>query len=123
MPAPESAYRMQKAVLWEKVGDDKAGEPLVSAGVELEVRWNSIYREVHDPLGNIIALLALVVVDQPVAIDSIMWKGELVDWVDNGSQVLLQVATYKETADLKGRDVRYTLGLSRFRGTLPTISS
>lgn len=121
MPRPSQRHRHQTAVLWAKVGNDAAGEPLVSAPVELRVRWVQQRREAVDANGNTVALDASVTADRVIPVDSVMWLGELVDWTGSGE--LHQVRTQGVVPDLKGRATAYTAGLARFRDTLPTVKT
>jgi hypothetical protein len=111
--------------LWERVGNDAYGEPIVSSPIELRVRWEDTDDEMRKPDSTLIRLAATVVVDRKVPIGSIMWKGDLDDWNGTGSSTdeidLMQVEAYLETPDLKNRYLRRVLRLSRFRSTLPTI--
>jgi hypothetical protein len=126
MPAPETNARHQKAVLWPFTGTyDDYGQPVVGEPEEVVVRWNTGRAEALDPLGNTIALDAEVVVNQRVEVGGNMALGELSAWEEVGTGdtgsigELMQVLTYNETPDLKGRAVRRTVGLKRFRDALP----
>lgn len=132
MPHPETAYRTQKALLWPASGFDAYGQPKVGEPVELLVRWNAKRREATDPQGNSIMLDATVVVDREVAVGGTMWLAAdqspgsgtaLSQWYGTGSgdvdDEVMRVAIYSETPDLKGRVARRTVGLQRFRDTLP----
>ena len=126
MPEQEmdSAWRLQTAVLWPCSGRDNYGEPQVGSPVEILVRWITKRMEALDALGNTIALDAQAVVNQEIAVGSLMWLGTLASWQGTGSAVqpsdLMQVKIYDEATDLKGRATRRTAGLMRFRDALPT---
>ena len=119
MPTPELSHRLQKAVLWQKTGIDRYGQPTVGAPVEIFVRWNDVRREVLDKEGNTIALDATAVVAQTIEVGSRMWLGALANWVGTGSvgneDDVCYVKTYNETPDLKNRIAMRTVGLMRYK--------
>lgn len=128
MPQMETAYRMQKAVYWAADGVDDFGEPrVVSNPVQLDVRWVNKRAKAMDAQGNMVALDATAVVDRAIDPGSKMWLGELADWYGTGSgsgetdndSELMEVATYDETVDLKGRNVRRMVGLVKYKHDLP----
>ncbi len=123
MPAMEQSGRYQAAVLWPKAGQDRYSEPLRGAAVELRVRWNTTRREVIDSAGNRISLDAEVVLDRLVTVGSLFWLGTLQEFnatgsADNGVEIM-EVVSYEETFDDKGRASEKVAGLKRFRATLP----
>lgn len=125
MPAPETTGRLQTMVLWEAHGTDDYGQIAVLPPIELFVRWNTKRTESLDPLGNTVALDAVVIVDRKVTIGSIVWLGELADWLGTGSgsgmndSELHEVITYSETPDIRSRVRRRELGLRRYKDALP----
>lgn len=123
MPAPERAFLRQTAVLWPKSGVNAYGQATVGSPVELRVRWEWTRSEVLDPLKAPTALDASVVVDRVIAVGSLMWLGELSDFVGTGSgwegHEIYEVKAYEETPDLKNRVSMRTVGLMRYKGTLP----
>jgi len=135
MPAPELAFREQKAVYWEAIGFDEYGQyKRASFSNELSVRWVNKRRDAMDAKGNIIATDATVVVDRYIPVGSIFYEGALselagdvagtgtgTDFVPAADEVtLFEVMTYNETPDLKNRFIRRTVGLKRLSDTIPT---
>ena len=129
MPAPERILRYQTALLWEFSGYDKYGQPTVSAPVEIQVRWNTKRREVVDAKGFIIAYDASAVVDQVIAVGSLMWLGTLEDWNDAGTgsgstsisaDDVFECKNFTLTPDLKNRFSQKTVDLMRYRKLPPT---
>lgn len=125
MPPLESLDLYDRAVLMEFISQDDYGQPLVREAEEIDCQWEEAQSESRDPQGNVIAIDATVVVDREVPTDSIIWKGELVDWLGTGSgggddPILMRVARVGAIHDLKGRDFRRVLYLQRFRGTKAT---
>lgn len=121
MPAQEQAFLPHKAVLWAWFSTDQFGQPVVSSTpVEIDVRWTTKRTTAYAPDGSPVTLDATAVVDRFVAIGSEMWLGELASWYGTGSagddSEVCVVRTYSETADLKGREVTYTVGLMKRRG-------
>lgn len=123
MPAPETSNRYQHAVLWERTGADRYGEPTRGEPVELRVRWVQKRGEVTDAQGNRTPLDAAVVVDRQIPVGSLLWLGTLDSWQGTGSvgadSELHEVVTYSETPDVKGRVALRSVGLKRFRDALP----
>ena len=124
MPSPEIADLHQKAVLWPAGGIDAYGEVLRSSPpVEIDVRWVLSREKYQDAQGNTVMLDGYVAVDRKIAIDSILWRGRLANWSGTSPLVnadeLMQVRTYEEIPDVKGREVRRLVGVVRYRGELP----
>lgn len=130
MPSPERAHCNQRAVLWEKTGDDMQGQPILTTPVEIPVRWVDVYREITRKDGTPLALTADLISLQSIPLGSLVWLGELEAWYGTGSagydDDLYQVQTGDRTPDVKNRSdtrnrvVQYSNGLSRWMGTLPT---
>lgn len=124
MPSQEGRFREQDAVLFAYLGQDRYGEPRVDSGTEIKVRYNTMRRKVLDPDGKTITLDGSAVVNQEVAVNSLLFIGTLSEWVGTGSSLadneLLQVKTYNDTPDIKNRASFKELGLMRFRNTMPT---
>ena len=126
MPAPETAYLFEKAVLWAAGGFDQYGQEKVNAPVEINCRWNKKRTQVKDATGATITVDATVVVSREIRPGAVMWEGELEDWYGTGSahftdSELMKVVSYDETSDLKMRNVRRQIGLVFFRESLPTL--
>lgn len=125
MPDQETSHRFQAATLWEKVGDDRYGEPLRSYPVELTVRWEPVRRLKKDPNGNVLEIVAQAHVDRAVPVGSVMAPYGLADLTGTGSnpqdadEDLYEVVGYDEAADVKGRAVNRWVDLARFRDVLP----
>ena len=126
MPPLETADRKQKAVLWPLDGHDRYNNPKIGDPIELNVRWVGSTSEALDAEGNTITLDATVVVDRDISIDSNMFLGTLDDWLGTGSigsaSQVMHVKTVSTTTDLKNRGggfTRRTVGLMRFKDTLP----
>jgi hypothetical protein len=127
MPSPETAALTDDAVLWSKAGHDATGEAKVSSPMQIECRWVWKKTQSTDATGNTVMLDATVVVDREIEDGSILWNGTLEEWEDVGSEEtnpeLMEVKTYKETKDMRGRETYRELGCAFYRGRLPTISS
>jgi hypothetical protein len=123
MPAPERDHRHQKTVLWSFVTTDKNGQPLVAPPRQLnETGWMTGIRESIDQSANPIAISATVDVNEEIPIFSIMRLGALTD-VPSPPNNLHQVVDIKITPDVKGREIKYTVMLSRWQKPLPRIIS
>lgn len=123
MPHPEQDYRFQKAQMWEKVGDDGYGNPIISVRVELCVRWENKQIEMIDPDGQPIRVDALVQYIEDIEVGSIMWLGCEDDLPDSGipTTKLMEVVAFDDIPDVKGRVFRKTFGLKRYNQLLPVI--
>jgi hypothetical protein len=128
MPPFETMDRHQSALYWAATGrSGRDGQPIVSAPVELTVRWagpQPDQTERMTPEGNTVAVHATVVLDQPVTVGGIMWQGGFADLPGTASVPegdLMQVISYSETPDLKNRNFRREATLMRFRDSLPTV--
>lgn len=121
---PELSDRFQKAVYWAKGGIDDYGEPTISAGVELDVRWERETNEVLDPNGETINTDVVMFVDQELTQGSIVWYGSEDDLPDDVTTTtdLYQVIAYEEIPDVKNRVASKVAYLKRFNDTLPAIS-
>lgn len=125
MPSQERAFLPQRAVLWLSGNTfDQFGQPVVAPPVEIAVRWNDKQGEALDATGNTITLDATAVVDRRITIGSRLWLGTLAQWngtgPGSGQEIpnrLIEVKTYSETPDIKGRNSFKTVGLLRFRDT------
>src|SRR5688572_9870118 len=100
----ETSDLHQKAVLWPFAGNDKHGQPVVSAeAVEIDVRWNQEKSEATDPNGNTVSLDATVAADRAIKIGSMLWLGCFAD-IPGTSGVpdegIMQVRTYSNAADI-----------------------
>lgn len=129
MPPLEQMDLTEKAILWELMRRDEDGDPVVAGeGVEIDVRWVVGQRLVMDAQGNQRAVDATVVVDQDVPLGSVLWRGSRSDLEATtltGTDTLpddslMEAVVKNEAWDLKGCDVRRTLGLVYFRDTFPS---
>lgn len=121
MPALEQTDRHQAAVYWAKAGQDGYNEPLLSAPVELKVRWLNRKSQMVGPEGTPITVDATVVLGQEVELGSELWLGTLENYYGIGSSGSdtehMRVVAYRETTDLKHRHTRRVAGLAYSRDT------
>ena len=119
MPSPETSHLNQKALLWAASGFDDYGASTVgSVPTEIDVRWEWGKKEGINNQGDPIAWEATVVVDQEIAIGSVMWKGKRADY--STTETKMTVVDYREVPDIKGRRFRRIVHLARLSNTLPT---
>lgn len=128
MPPLEHAGMVNRAVLWSFVRADGDGFPLVSAPVEVRCRWEERNIEMTDPDGNRIQVDVVLAVPRQIAVNSLMWAGELddlpvVDGTPTPSTDLYEVVARDRGDDLKGRVRRWEFGLRRFKDALPRVVS
>lgn len=127
MPSPERDGLIHKAVLWPFLRTDVQGEPVVGPGVEVDSRWLWGVSIGLGPEGESISNDVTIKIDQYVTVGSIMWQGTLKEWnaLPPGSTDtwLVQVNSERIVEDIRGEEVGYKLGASRFRDSLPTVET
>lgn len=128
MPRIETSNRYNTVVLCEKSGTDEYNNSTRLAPVEIQVRWEENQGEMLLPDGSTIAVDAYAAVNQNIPNGSILWLGTLADWVGTGSgssdpQVdLMEVVGQRKVPDVKGRVYRRTLGLKRYKSSIPELA-
>lgn len=122
MPPLETSDLHQTAVLCTYVGQDNYGNPLLDDPVEISVRWEETYKESIDPRGNPILITDTVVVDQDIAVGSILWLGELSAFSSPYTNLRI-VNEYRETPDLKNIHRRRVVELGHWSDHLPDYLS
>lgn len=116
MPSPETSGLYQKAVLWAITGYDKGAQPTYGSPTEIDVEWNSIDKLYRGTKNESVQLIAEVRTNEDIAVGSVLWQGELADWVDSGgagNSELLEVVLQQKVWDAKGREMlrSYSLAL------------
>ena len=116
-------------VLWPKNGYDRHGQPKIGALEETFVQWDYCQKEMADPNGNKVIVESTAVVSKRITVGSILWKGSEDQWYGaEGSgtwtddRELMEVITYEEIQDTKGRNILRTIGMNKYRNTLPEES-
>jgi len=124
MPTLEVDCLTQKAVWWSKTGQNRFNEPTTAAKVEVNVRWETGNKETVNPSNATIAIDSTVVVDRAMKIGDLLWLGALKDIATPDSSVedLREIVNYKETPDIKGRQIRRVAELIKFGNTLPALT-
>lgn len=117
MPATD---RNQKAVLWPITGYDAASEPTFGSPRQIMVRWVDSDTMLQGAKTENVRQIAMVVVGEDVEIGSLMWKGALADFTNDGGNKIGMVAFFKKTPDLKGRTFRRKADLHAYKGTVPS---
>lgn len=129
MPALERIGRYQKAVMWPYTGRrDGFGETQIGSPVELVVRWTFTESNDSGAQEETDKLVASAVSAVSIPLDSIMWLGALADWSTarttaeaNGTDIKLYIVkSTKDTPDIKGRQIKHRVDLSRYKQQLPT---
>lgn len=112
----------QKALLWAFSSFDNYGQPQVSAAVEIDVEWPRGFSESNSNQDSKESSNDTVVVNEDVALHSILWFGGECDLVGTADPYPLYTVVSRSLApDIKARDYRYQLTVTRFSNTLPTI--
>ena len=116
MPAIESQFRYQKAVLWFMLGFNENGKAIVpmdaTGAVELDVRWSGVETDGNAAQQSNISEPTTVVVDRPIAIGSFLRLGAIGD-VPTPVNNLMRVTGYNSTPDIKCRNFFRTVTLVR----------
>ncbi len=130
MPPPlEYMDLTDRALMWEVSRVDRHGMPLLSALVELPVRWEEGQVERMDAEGQLIVVDVTLATDQNIPIGSLMWEGSEEDLEDEVGTTgipesdIYEVITKMRGKSLKGEYTRYEFGLKRFKDTLPRVLS
>lgn len=113
----------QKAMLWEFVSFDNYGQVQVSAAVEIDVEWPQGFSESNSNQDSKESSNDTVVVNQSVALQSLLWFGSENDLPTGTADPspLYTVVSRNVAPDIKARDYRYQLSVTRYSNTLPTI--
>lgn len=125
MTSLETSSLHQKAVLWEYSGLDRYGDVTVSSPSEIDVRWEKSVAENTGPETSAETSTIEVVVDQDIAIGSILRLGTLSsisDLEDSEIDELYQVVDNTKIPDIKGRSFYRSVTLNRRSNSLPTVT-
>ena len=124
MPGIEQMELNQQAVYWA-VSDlvTNYGQNKVEAPIEINVRWENFSQSNRGSETQVTAIVANITSDRLLAVNSILWKGRLVDYIGSDQQnaSLCEVQKSGEVFDINGREVRYETSLSRYKGELAVI--
>jgi hypothetical protein len=111
------------ATLFELAGRDDEGEAILANPRELRVKWDKVYKQAKLSETETVTIMATVVVDQDVPLNSLLWEGRLTDWYGTGSDdvggEMMQVILLNSSKDVKYRNTRRTLELCRYRDRVP----
>jgi hypothetical protein len=118
VPAIETDDLYEFAVLWKIYRRGNDAEPRVLAPVQISAKWLLGEKEAVDKHGQTIQSSGDVVVDQDIPVGSIMWEGELKDVPDAPSN-LHQVIGFKRRTDIKGKETRRRVTLTRYADEYP----
>lgn len=124
MPALEICDLVHRAVVWDIIGRDVDGAPIVkSLPRQIPCRWVGKASEIIDADGNVVAVDAVAVVATDVLLFSAIWRGMLADLPGTAPNEppsdVMSVVVFNKTDDMKGRSTRRTLGLKRSKDSLP----
>lgn len=122
MPFHGRAALVHWAVLWERIGTNGNGEPVVSdIGVDIPCRWDQTKRVTTTANGTQVVTDATITVDRDVPEGSKVWKGTLSE-IPGTSQVpikdVMEVMTFEKVDDWRGRDSERTITASFSKDSL-----
>lgn len=129
MPSLEHLDLTDKALLWEVVRYSREGQQIVSALVEIPVRWEEGQFEKADDIGQLLVVDVVLATNQNIPLGSLLWEGseedleELVGTSGIPESGIYEVVTRNRGKDLKGRVSRYEFGLKRFKDAMPDIAT
>lgn len=124
MPAIEQMELDQKAVLWSvSTKVDNYGQNKVEDPIEINVRWENKSSSNRSSENQVTGIVAMISADREISVNSVMWKGELSDFVGSvaQNQQLCEVQNSGNVKDIKGRETRYEASLVRYKGTVPIL--
>lgn len=122
MPLMENQLRSQDTVYWAYSGIDRNGEPTVAAAVDIVTRWEQVLDEQIGEDGTPIATNATAIVNQDIAIGSILRLGTVATLPSPVTGGLMEVVNFEKIPDVKGRNYQRTVTLRKWRNTLPTVA-
>ena len=122
MPSLAKRQLKQHAVYWAKGTPDSYGQPTVSAGIAIKVRWELSSGETLNATDDRVATVGTVVVDRDINEGSILWEGELDDHVSGTSKNYYRVIAFSKIPNIKGKNPRRVVTLQRHGDSLPTIA-
>ena len=119
MPPIEEDELDQTALLWERIGTNDNGEPLLSLlPQEIDVRWENQFGGLG-AISDESKYDVRIVVDRDIPKGSILRLGDLSDWQGTGSaldeQDLVEVVFSFKVPDLKAREYRRVVYCNRSR--------
>lgn len=132
MPPLGQSGMHDDAVLWvlsQGFGDYSGTPAYDSSPQALRVRWEPGRTLTRGPDGSLVAVDAQVWVNRRVEPKSLLWRGNIDDlppvnsFADLSPDVqseIMEVVTYNEVPDVKGRDPVFRLGLAWWRQTQPS---
>lgn len=126
MPALEVMDMHDDAVVWTTAGVDGRGEPKVSPGREIKVRWvnvSTVFPNNLDPTDAQQYDVTLAVSEDFPDV-SLFFQGTLAAWADaetTTNAVLYQLKRTSKAKDIKGNVTRREASLIRYKDRLPTI--
>lgn len=106
--------------MWTFSSYDSHGEPTVIDPVEIDTHWESGLRERMGENDNPIAISGTILVDRDIALNSILWLGELVDLPASPTN-LVEVVDFDKIPDDKGRKFQRTVFVKKWKEDLPTV--
>lgn len=123
MPPLETYDLHQDAIYWEKLGDNRFGEPRLDSPVDLKVRWINARADLMGPEGNNISVDATVITNQDVVIGSIMRQGTIDDYTGTGTALdvdeVYTVAAFAKIPSLNNKYYYRSVGLVKYGSRIP----
>lgn len=130
MPPPlEQMDLHDKAILWRWLRNDKHGNPVLAAAIEVNTRWEEGALEALDPKGEPILIDVQMAADRRIPSGSLMWEGSAVDLTNEpGTGSVPQGDIYEvmfriRAKSLRGEFMRFEYALKRYNNALPNTQS
>ncbi len=124
MPAIEQMELDQIAVLWAVSNlTDNYGQNKIQDPIEIPVRWENKRGSSRGAESQISTVIANISTDRELSENSIIWLGELADYTGSVEQnkKLCEVQSSDVIPDIKGREIRYTASLVRYKGEMAVL--
>lgn len=124
MPALEQMGLDQTAILWIVSNlTDNYGQNKIQDPIEISLRWENRSASSRGSENQVTGIVANISADREIPVNSILWKGELIDYSGTAEQntQLCEVQSTGNVKDIKGRETRYEASLVRYKGILPIL--
>lgn len=125
MPHQEHAFRRDHVLYWEKSGVDRYGQASVpSTPLEIRVRFDDKKTALLTDKENSSKIDVVIVAKRAMRLQSIVLHSTLAEYMGTGSGLtsnnFLEVVSVDITPDIKNRASAYVIGLSWYKGELPS---
>jgi len=109
-------------VVWQRTSRDRYGRPVLEDGEEYLCRWEWESRLIQNPTGEPVQIEASIILQNPLPLGAIVWKGTLVDLAGSTpTSDLFRVAGVRSVPRVNGRGACVQALLTRYHDSMPTV--